>query len=56
MFFKNSECLKMSMEFLKHALRLVGSEDPEVQIAAASTIRHIRKLALTAEKFHFDEM
>ncbi|GAB1869896.1 Armadillo repeat-containing protein 4 [Camponotus japonicus] len=41
---------------IKHVLRLVGSDDPEVQIAAASTIRHIRKLALTAEKFHFKEM
>ncbi|TGZ54822.1 Armadillo repeat-containing protein 4 [Temnothorax longispinosus] len=41
---------------IKHVLRLVGSDDPEVQIAAASTIRHIRKLALTAEKFHFNEM
>lgn len=37
-------------------LRLVGSEDSEVQIAAATTIRHIRKLALTAEKFHYKEM
>ncbi|KAL6425535.1 hypothetical protein ACFW04_009589 [Cataglyphis niger] len=41
---------------IKHVLRLVGSDDPEVQIAAASTIRHIRKLALTAEKFHFKEV
>ncbi|KYQ50264.1 Armadillo repeat-containing protein 4 [Trachymyrmex zeteki] len=41
---------------IKYVLRLVGSDDPEVQIAAASTIRHIRKLALTAEKFHFKEM
>ncbi|XP_020288030.1 armadillo repeat-containing protein 4 [Pseudomyrmex gracilis] len=40
---------------IKHVLRLVGSEDPEVQIAAASTIRHIRKLALAAEKFHLKE-
>ncbi|KAK0080204.1 hypothetical protein PV325_000302 [Microctonus aethiopoides] len=38
---------------IKHVLRLVGSEDPEVQIAAATTIRHIRKLALTTEKLHF---
>ena len=37
-------------------LRLVGSNDPEVQIAAACTIRNIRKLALTAEKLHFKEM
>ncbi|XP_066593001.1 armadillo repeat-containing protein gudu [Prorops nasuta] len=41
---------------IKHVLRLVGSEDPEVQIAAATTIRHIRKLALTAEKFHLKEI
>ncbi|XP_014206487.1 armadillo repeat-containing protein gudu, partial [Copidosoma floridanum] len=41
---------------VKHVLRLVGSEDPEVQIAAATTIRHIRKLALTAEKFHHKEI
>ncbi|RLU19652.1 hypothetical protein DMN91_008209 [Ooceraea biroi] len=41
---------------IKHVLRLVGSDDPEVQIAAASTIRHIRKLAVTAEKFHFKEV
>ncbi|KAF7415190.1 hypothetical protein HZH68_003679 [Vespula germanica] len=41
---------------IKHMLRLIGSEDPEVQIAAASTIRHIRKLALTAEKLHFREI
>ncbi|KAF3421074.1 hypothetical protein E2986_04965 [Frieseomelitta varia] len=41
---------------IKHALRLVGSDDPEVQIAAACTIRNIRKLALTAEKLHFKEI
>lgn len=41
---------------MQHVLRLVGSEDPEVQIAAATTIRHIRKLALTAEKFHINEV
>ncbi|KAI4496970.1 hypothetical protein M0802_007918 [Mischocyttarus mexicanus] len=50
-------CVKMhSCGIIKHVLRLVGSEDPEVQIAAASTIRHIRKLALTAEKLHFKEI
>lgn len=38
---------------VKHVLRLVGSEDSEVQIAAATTIRHIRKLAITAENFHY---
>ncbi|KAG5316169.1 ARMC4 protein, partial [Acromyrmex insinuator] len=41
---------------IKYVLRLVGSDDPEVQIAAASTIRHIRKLALITEKFHLKEM
>ncbi|XP_033214175.1 armadillo repeat-containing protein gudu [Belonocnema kinseyi] len=41
---------------VKHVLRLVGSEDPEVQIAAATTIRHIRKLAISAEKFHYKEI
>ncbi|XP_043282082.1 armadillo repeat-containing protein gudu [Venturia canescens] len=41
---------------IKHVLRLVGSEDPEVQIAAATTIRNIRKLALTTEKFHLREI
>ncbi|XP_063979778.1 armadillo repeat-containing protein gudu [Diachasmimorpha longicaudata] len=40
---------------IKHVLRLVGSEDPEVQIAAATTIRNIRKLALISEKMQFDE-
>ncbi|KAK2589161.1 hypothetical protein KPH14_001979 [Odynerus spinipes] len=50
-------CVTMhSCGIIKHMLRLVGSEDPEVQIAAASTIRHIRKLALTAEKFHFKQI
>lgn len=44
------------IENFQHILRLVGSEDPELQIAAASTIRNIRKLALTAEKLHFREM
>ncbi|XP_011152258.1 armadillo repeat-containing protein gudu [Harpegnathos saltator] len=49
-------CVTMhTCSVIKHVLRLVGSDDPEVQIAAASTIRHIRKLALTAEKFHFNE-
>ncbi|CAD6215917.1 GSCOCG00000734001-RA-CDS [Cotesia congregata] len=38
---------------IKHVLRLVGSDDPEVQIAAATTIRHIRKLALNTEKLNF---
>ncbi|XP_035743717.1 armadillo repeat-containing protein gudu-like isoform X2 [Vespa mandarinia] len=50
-------CVTMhSCGIIKHMLRLIGSEDPEVQIAAASTIRHIRKLALTAERLHFKEM
>ncbi|KAG7212015.1 hypothetical protein KM043_011210 [Ampulex compressa] len=50
-------CVTMhSCGVIKHVLRLVGSNDPDVQIAAASTIRHIRKLALTAEKFHFKEI
>ncbi|XP_057332910.1 armadillo repeat-containing protein gudu [Microplitis mediator] len=38
---------------IKHVLRLVGSDDPEVQIAAATTIRNIRKLALNTEKLNF---
>ena len=29
-------------------LRLVGSDDPEVQLAAATTVQNIRKLALNA--------
>ncbi|XP_015516783.1 armadillo repeat-containing protein gudu [Neodiprion lecontei] len=41
---------------VKHVLRMVGSKDPEVQVAAATTIRNIRKLALTAEKFHYGEI
>ncbi|XP_035743716.1 armadillo repeat-containing protein gudu-like isoform X1 [Vespa mandarinia] len=50
-------CVTMhSCGIIKHMLRLIGSEDPEVQIAAASTIRHIRKLALTAERLHFKEI
>ncbi|KAG6798342.1 armadillo repeat-containing protein gudu [Apis mellifera caucasica] len=50
-------CITMhSAGIIKHILRLVGSEDPELQIAAASTIRNIRKLALTAEKLHFREI
>ncbi|XP_076302300.1 LOW QUALITY PROTEIN: armadillo repeat-containing protein gudu-like, partial [Lasioglossum baleicum] len=50
-------CITMhSAGIIKHVLRLVGSDDPEVQIAAASTIRNIRKLALTAEKLHFKEI
>ncbi|CAK9833273.1 Armadillo repeat-containing protein gudu [Anthophora retusa] len=52
-----TNCITMhSAGVIKHVLRLVGSEDPEVQIAAASTIRNIRKLALTAEKLHFKEI
>ncbi|XP_011498142.1 PREDICTED: armadillo repeat-containing protein 4 [Ceratosolen solmsi marchali] len=52
-----SNCITMhTCGVVKHVLRLVGSDDPEVQIAAATTIRHIRKLALTAEKFHYKEM
>ncbi|KZC04660.1 Armadillo repeat-containing protein 4 [Dufourea novaeangliae] len=52
-----SNCITMHTSgVIKHILRLVGSDDPEVQIAAASTIRNIRKLALTAEKLHFKEM
>ncbi|XP_012145678.1 armadillo repeat-containing protein gudu isoform X1 [Megachile rotundata] len=52
-----SNCITMhSYGIIKHVLRLVGSDDPEVQIAAASTIRNIRKLALTAEKLHFKEI
>ncbi|XP_076248300.1 armadillo repeat-containing protein gudu [Calliopsis andreniformis] len=52
-----SNCITMhSSGVIKHVLRLVGSDDPEVQIAAASTIRNIRKLALTAEKLHFKEI
>ncbi|XP_003396822.2 armadillo repeat-containing protein gudu isoform X1 [Bombus affinis] len=50
-------CITMhSAGVIKHVLRLVGSNDPEVQIAAACTIRNIRKLALTAEKLHFKEI
>ncbi|KAL2717698.1 armadillo repeat-containing protein gudu isoform X1 [Vespula squamosa] len=50
-------CVTMhSCGIIKHMLRLISSEDLEVQIAAASTIRHIRKLALTAEKLHFREI
>ncbi|XP_023288115.1 armadillo repeat-containing protein gudu isoform X2 [Orussus abietinus] len=41
---------------VKHVLRLIGSDDLEVQLAAANTIRHIRKLALTTEKFHHKEI
>ncbi|KAG8041413.1 hypothetical protein G9C98_002401 [Cotesia typhae] len=41
---------------IKHVLRLVGSDDPEVQIAAAITIKHIRKLALNTEKLNFGGM
>ncbi|KAJ8682386.1 hypothetical protein QAD02_018178 [Eretmocerus hayati] len=52
-----SNCVTMhTCGVVKHVLRLVGSNDPEVQIAAANTIRHIRKLALTAEKFHYKEI
>ncbi|XP_017879578.1 armadillo repeat-containing protein gudu [Ceratina calcarata] len=52
-----SNCITMhSAGIIKHVLRLVGSDDPEMQIAAASTIRNIRKLALTAEKLHFKEI
>ncbi|XP_014220319.1 armadillo repeat-containing protein gudu [Trichogramma pretiosum] len=52
-----SNCVTMhTCGVVKHVLRLVGSEDAEVQIAAATTIRHIRKLALTAEKFHYKEI
>ncbi|XP_058808865.1 armadillo repeat-containing protein gudu [Phymastichus coffea] len=52
-----SNCITMrTCGVVKHVLRLVGSEDSEVQIAAATTIRHIRKLALTAEKFHYKEI
>ncbi|XP_029038268.1 armadillo repeat-containing protein gudu isoform X1 [Osmia bicornis bicornis] len=52
-----TNCITMhSSGIIKHVLRLIGSDDPEVQIAAASTIRNIRKLALTAEKLHFKEM
>ncbi|XP_034939765.1 armadillo repeat-containing protein gudu [Chelonus insularis] len=40
---------------IKHVLRLVGSDDPEVQIAAATTIRNIRKLALTPGKLNIDK-
>ncbi|CAL7936036.1 unnamed protein product [Xylocopa violacea] len=50
-------CITMhSVGVIKHVLRLIGSDDPEMQIAAASTIRNIRKLALTAEKLHFREI
>ncbi|XP_015586963.1 armadillo repeat-containing protein gudu isoform X4 [Cephus cinctus] len=41
---------------VKHVLRLVSSDDPDVQMAAATTTRNIRKLALTAEKFHYKEL
>ncbi|XP_076665010.1 armadillo repeat-containing protein gudu isoform X2 [Andrena cerasifolii] len=52
-----SNCVTMhSSGVIKHVLHLVGSDDPEVQIAAASTIRNIRKLALTAELLHFKEI
>ncbi|XP_033325285.1 armadillo repeat-containing protein gudu [Megalopta genalis] len=52
-----SNCITMhSSGVIKHILRLVGSDDPEVQIAAASTIRNIRKLALTAEKLNLKEI
>ncbi|XP_031841158.1 armadillo repeat-containing protein gudu [Nomia melanderi] len=52
-----TNCITMHTSgVIKHILRLVGSDDPEVQIAAASTIRNIRKLALTAEKLHFKEI
>ncbi|XP_076658827.1 armadillo repeat-containing protein gudu [Halictus rubicundus] len=52
-----SNCITMHTSgVIKHILRLVGSDDAEVQIAAASTIRNIRKLALTAEKLHLKEI
>ncbi|XP_054000575.1 armadillo repeat-containing protein gudu isoform X1 [Hylaeus anthracinus] len=52
-----TNCITMHTSgVIKHVLRLVGSDDLEVQIAAASTIRNIRNLALTAEKLHFKEI
>ncbi|XP_076620021.1 armadillo repeat-containing protein gudu [Colletes latitarsis] len=51
-----TNCITMHTSgIIKHVLRLIGSDNPEVQIAAASTIRNIRKLTLTAEKLHFKE-
>lgn len=52
-----TNCITMHTSgVIKHVLRLVGSDDPEVQIAAASTIRNIRKFALTVEKLHYKEI
>ncbi|XP_040583348.1 outer dynein arm-docking complex subunit 2 [Lepeophtheirus salmonis] len=39
-----------------HLLRLIGSEDEEVQEASADCLQNIRKLALACEKFRYQHM
>ena len=39
-----------------HLLRLIGSEDENVQEAAADCLQNIRKLALACEKFRYQHL
>ena len=39
-----------------HLLRLIGSEDEDVQEAAADCLQNIRKLALACEKFRYQHL
>ena len=39
-----------------HLLRLIGSEDEDVQEASADCLQNIRKLALACEKFRYQHM
>ena len=39
-----------------HLLRLIGSDDEDVQEAAADCLQNIRKLALACEKFRYQHM
>ena len=41
---------------VSHLLRLIGSEDEDVQEAAADCLQNIRKLALACEKFRYQHL
>ena len=41
---------------MSHLLKLIGSEDENVQEAAADCLQNIRKLALACEKFRYQHL
>ena len=43
-------------QVVSHLLKLIGSEDENVQEAAADCLQNIRKLALACEKFRYQHL